>query len=112
SHSSAKRRRLSRVRFGIAPSEWLTRYVQVSRIGNSARQARSGSTSRPVYCDFWLLTSHFLLVDGHIYPHGFELRVVIERMEAHLAAESALLVAAEGGGAVVHVVGVDPDGAR
>src|SRR5688500_14872314 len=29
----------------MAPSEWLTRYVQLSTIGNSRRQARRGSRS-------------------------------------------------------------------
>src|SRR5439155_23569659 len=42
-HVSAYARRLSAVRRGIAPSEWLTRYVQVSTMGNSRRNARRGS---------------------------------------------------------------------
>jgi hypothetical protein len=42
-HSSANCWRYAAARRGIAPSEWLTRYVQVARLGNSRRQAMRGS---------------------------------------------------------------------
>ena len=44
-----------------------------------------------------------------IHPDALHLRVVLERVHAHLAAEAALLVAAERRRRVVDVVGVDPD---
>src|SRR5215203_5639220 len=45
-----------------------------------------------------------------IDPDAFYLRVVLERVRAHFAPESALLVAAERGRGVVDIVGVDPHG--
>src|SRR5688500_3987286 len=42
-HSSANCWRYVAVRFGIAPSEWLTRYVQESTIGNSERHRSRAS---------------------------------------------------------------------
>src|SRR5215207_2778070 len=42
-HVSANSCRLAAVRRGMAPSEWLTRYVQSSTVGNCARQEASGS---------------------------------------------------------------------
>ncbi len=44
-----------------------------------------------------------------VHPDALHLRVVLERVHAHLAAEAALLVAAERRRGVVDVVGVDPD---
>src|SRR5574337_1415357 len=44
-----------------------------------------------------------------IHPYALYLRVVLERVDAHLAAEPAGLVAAERRRRVVDVVGVDPD---
>src|SRR5208337_1389529 len=50
-----------------------------------------------------------LLVKRH--PNGFHLRIGLERMGTHFAAEPALLVAAKGRSTVKTVIGVDPDGA-
>src|SRR5262245_50189027 len=47
-----------------------------------------------------------------IYPDTLHLRVVLERVHAHLAAEAALFVAAKRRSGVVDVVRVDPDCAR
>src|SRR5213594_4106029 len=47
-----------------------------------------------------------------IHPDALHLRVVLERVHAHLAAEAALLVTAERRGRVVDIVRVDPDGPR
>ena len=45
------------------------------------------------------------------HPYGFHLRIGLERVSTHFAAEPALLVAAKGRGTVKAVIGVDPDGA-
>src|SRR6185436_6138038 len=47
-----------------------------------------------------------------IHPDTLDLRVVLERMRAHFATEAAVLVTAKWRGGIVHIVGVDPDGAR
>src|SRR6476646_7987026 len=44
-----------------------------------------------------------------IDPYRLDLRVVVERVHAHLAADATLFVAAKGRGRVVDVVSVDPD---
>src|SRR5262249_41472934 len=46
-----------------------------------------------------------------IDPHGLRLGVVVERVHSHLAAEAALLVAAERRRRVIHVVRIHPHGA-
>src|SRR5688500_15465260 len=47
-----------------------------------------------------------------VHPYRLYLGVSLERVHAEVAAEARLLEAAEGRRRVVHVVGVDPDGAR
>ena len=47
-----------------------------------------------------------------IHPHALHLRVMLERMGAHLAPEATLLIAAEWSRRIVNVVSVDPDGPR
>src|SRR5262249_29472029 len=51
-------------------------------------------------------------VRAEVHPHRLDLGVELERGLAHLAAEAALLVAAEGRGGVEDVVAIDPDRSR
>src|SRR5829696_2996568 len=138
-HISANSCRYTAAFRGIAPSEWLTRYVQVSTIGNSERQCsmspaeampRAGvnSTTSQLPIPNQRAESHEVGADGvdhvganprapgalhiQIHPDTLHLGVMLERVRAHFPAEAARLVAAERRGGVVDVVGVDPDGAR
>src|SRR6266545_6012338 len=46
---------------------------------------------------------------GEVHPHALDLRVLLERVVAALAAEAGLFVAAEGEAGVVEIVSVHPD---
>src|SRR4029078_10487131 len=94
-HSSANCWRYPAARRGIAPSEWLTRYVQVSTIGNSRRQAMRASDINSRFAvggsQFAVRGSRFA-TELHIQidPHTLDLRVVVGGGGAYLAAEHAL----------------------
>src|SRR5688572_30809465 len=53
-----------------------------------------------------------LPLSREVHPHRLDLHVSLERMHAEVAAEPGLLEATERGGGVVHVVRIDPHGAR
>src|SRR6266498_692691 len=83
-HSSANCCRYADARRGIAPSEWLTRYVQVSTIGNSDRIATiatiariTGETQRIQFRRLWQFR-RFWQSQVQIDPDTLHLRVVLE----------------------------------
>src|SRR5262245_63518936 len=83
-------------------------WASVISIGARGWGLRTGARSDPAPVPCPLPSA----LEVQVHPDGFHLRIVLERVRAHFAAEAARLVAAEGGRGVVHVVGVDPDGAR
>jgi hypothetical protein len=70
-------------------------------------EVRAGLDDRELGAPAEQRVGHALHVQVH--PDALDLRVVLERVGRHLAAEAAGLVAAERRGGVVDVVGVDPD---
>src|SRR5688500_7814009 len=86
-----------------------TRSIYIAKDAKNARIAKIPEASVPFNFGDFGNFGNFGNSHVQIDPDTLDLRVVLECVGAHLAAEAALLVAAEGRGCVADVIGVHPD---